>query len=262
QPVAEFFGNIFDASHVINNLNQALLYSDEDGFEDRYSQLCVEGKFSTTSYDVAHDIVLSKVENTEQPEGGTESKPKTDRTPIIRQPTTDTSDEEEDEGKDKSTSLRKKKSDVKKKAAKKLKVRKRRRGTSTQEIGDAGEEIVKEYLEINGWNVINRNEFYGKAVEGKDLVAEKDGKKRIIEVKGTESDWTGSRSISWKQAVHALQHHDPDNLYGRGHVTCWLYVVERVFDEEPKVAEIDWCRLEPEFDFPLEWKESIPGEEE
>ena len=262
QPVAEFLGNILDASDAINNLNQALLYSNEDGFEVRYSQLCVEGKFSTTSYDVARDIVLSKVENTEQPEGGTESKPKNDRTPIIREPTTDTSDEEEGEGKDKPPSLRKKKSDMKKKAAKKLKVRKRRRGTSTQEIGDAGEEIVKEYLEINGWNVINRNEFYGKPVEGSDLVAEKDGKKRIIEVKGTESDWTGSRSISWKQAVHALQHHDPDNLYGRGHVTCWLYLVERVFDEEPKVAEIDWCRLEPEFDFPLEWKESILGEEE
>ena len=106
-----------------------------------------------------------------------------------------------------------------------------------------------------------QNRVLWKAVEGSDLIAEKDGKKRIIEVKATENDWTGSRSISWKQAVHALQHHDPDNLYGRGHVTCWLYVVERVFDELPKVAEIDWCRLEPEFDFPTEWKESIPDEE-
>ena len=51
-------------------------------------------------------------------------------------------------------------------------------------------------------------------------------------------------------------------MYGRGHVTCWLYVVERAFDANPIVSEIDWCRLEPEFDFPLEWKESISGEEE
>jgi hypothetical protein len=262
QSIAEFFGNILGVPQVINNLNQALLYSDEEGFEDRYSQLCVEGKFSTISYDAVHDIVMSKSENIEQSEGGTESDSKTDRTPIIREPTSDTSDEEEDKDKDKSASLRKKKSDVKKNVAKKLKVRKRRRGTSTQDIGDAGEEIVEEYLAINGWNVINRNDFYGRPVEGSDLVAEKDGKKRIIEVKSTESDWTGSRSISWKQAVHALQHHDPENLHGRGHVTCWLYVVERVFDENPKVAEIDWCRLEPEFDFPVEWKESIPGVDE
>ena len=259
--IAEFLGHVLDAPQLINPLNQALLYSDEEGFEDRYTQLCGEGKFSTISYDSVLDIVMSKSENIEHSEEGPESEAKTDRTPIIREPTTDTSDQEEDEAKDKSTSLSKKKRDMKKRAAKKLKVRKRRKGTSTQEIGDAGEEIVKEHLEENGWKVINRNEFYGKAVEGSDLIAEKDGKKRIIEVKATENDWTGSRSISWKQAVHALQHHDPDNLYGRGHVTCWLYVVERVFDELPKVAEIDWCRLEPEFDFPTEWKESIPDEE-
>ena len=262
QPVAEFFGKTLGAPHVITDLNQALLYSDEEGFEVRYSQLCLEGKFGTISYNAARDIVLSKGENTEQPEGDSESDPKTDRTPIIREPTTDTSDKEEDGGKDKSTSPRKKKKEGKKKATKKLKVRKRKRGNSSQEIGDAGEDVVKEYLTENGWKVTNRNAFYGKAVEGSDLVAEKDGKKRIIEVKGTESDWTGSRSISWKQAVHALQYHDPENMYGRGHVTCWLYVVERVFDANPIVSEIDWCRLEPEFDFPLEWKESISGEEE
>ena len=201
-------------------------------------------------------------ENTNQTEDESDPTQKKDRTPIIREPTTDTSDEEEDEGKDKSTSPRKKKSDGKKKATKKLTVRKRKKGPSTKEIGDEGEEVVKQYLTKNGWKVENRNEFYGKAVEGSDLVAEKDGKKRIIEVKGTESDWTGSRSISWKQAVHALQYHDPENLHGRGHVTCWLYVVERVFDYKPQVAEIDWCRLEPEFDFPLEWKEDIVSEEE
>jgi len=262
QSIAEFFGNILGVPQVINNLNQALLYSDEEGFEERYSQLCVEGKFEAKSFEEAKEIVLLNSENTNQTEDESDPTQKKDRTPIIREPTTDTSDEEEDEGKDKSTSPRKKKSDGKKKATKKLTVRKRKKGPSTKEIGDEGEEVVKQYLTKNGWKVENRNEFYGKAVEGSDLVAEKDGKKRIIEVKGTESDWTGSRSISWKQAVHALQYHDPENLHGRGHVTCWLYVVERVFDYKPQVAEIDWCRLEPEFDFPLEWKESIPGEEE
>ena len=188
--IAEFLGNVLDAPQLINPLNQALLYSDEEGFEDRYTQLCGEGKFSTISYDSVLDIVMSKSENIEQSEEGPESESKTDRTPIIREPTTDTSDQEEDEAKDKSTSLSKKKRDMKKRAAEKLKVRKRRKGTSTQEIGDAGEEIVKEHLEENGWKVINRNEFYGKAVEGSDLIAEKDGKKRIIEVKATENDWT------------------------------------------------------------------------
>jgi len=264
QSIAEFFGNILGVPQVINNLNQALLYSDEDGFEERYSQLCDNGKFGTTSYDVAQDLVLSKSENTEQPEGGAESDPKTDRTPIIREPTTDTSDEEDrdenGEGKKKSPSPRKKKSGGEKKATKKLKVRKRRKGASTQKIGDEGEDIVKEHLTKNGWDVINRNEFYGKAVEGSDLIAEKDGEKRIIEVKSNENDWTGKRSISWKQAVHALQYHDPENLHGHGHVTCWLYVVEHVFDDKPIVSEIDWCRHEPEFDFPQEWKESISGE--
>ena len=138
------------------------MYSDEEGFEDRYTQLCGEGKFSTISYDSVLDIVMSKSENIEHSEEGPESEAKTDRTPIIREPTTDTSDQEEDEAKDKSTSLSKKKRDMKKRAAKKLKVRKRRKGTSTQEIGGAGEEIVKEHLEENGWKVINRIEFYGK----------------------------------------------------------------------------------------------------
>ena len=110
----------------------------------------------------------------------------------------------------------------------------------------------------------NRNEFYGMAVEGSDLIAEKDGKIRIIEVKSTNSEWDGNRNISWKQAVHALQYHDPENMRGRGHVTCWLYVVELVLtDEPPKIAEIDWCRAEPEFSFnPNEWKEEIHHNEQ
>jgi hypothetical protein len=264
QSIAEFFGNILGVPHAISNLNQALLYSDEEEeFEERYSQLCDNGKFEAKSFDEARDIVLSNSENSNPPEGGPESDLKTDRTPIIREPTTDTSDEESDDGKDDSKPSIKKKKDGKKKATKKLTVRKPKKGPSTKEIGDKGEDIVKQHLTEKGWKVINRNEFYGKPVEGSDLVAEKDGKKRIIEVKSTTGKWDGKRSISWKQAVHALQHHDPENLHGRGHVTCWVYVVERVLsDVKPRIAPIDWCRLEPEFDFPLEWKESILGEEE
>ena len=261
QPIAEFMGSFLDAPLLIDNLNQALLFSDQDEFEDRYSLLCVDGKLDNTPYDVAEEIVLSNSEASGQPAEGSESERKTDRTPSIREPTTDASGEESDDGRDSSKpSTRKKKQGNNE--SKKLKVRKRKRSRSSQEIGDEGERLVEEHLKENGWNVTNRNEFYGKPVEGSDLIAERDGETRIIEVKATENDWTGSRSISWKQAVHALQYHDPEDKHGRGHVTCWLYVVERVFSEKPIIAPIDWCRQEPEFDFPIEWRESVSGEEE
>ena len=264
QSIANFLSDLLCAPSVTNDLIQALLYSDEDGFEDRYDQLCIKGKFNPTSHNDALDIVSSRSEILEQLDTNITNEPKSDRTPIIREPTKPVIREGEEKDRLSTKSKPKKKKISKKESIKKLTVRKRNDAPSTKEIGDAGEDIVKIYLSKKGWKVQNRNEFYGMAVEGSDLIAEKDGKIRIIEVKSTNSEWDGSRSISWKQAVHALQYHDPENIHGRGHVTCWLYVVELVLrDEQPKIAEIDWCRAEPEFSFnPDEWREDIHHNEE
>jgi len=264
QSIANFLGDLLCAPSVTNDLIQALLYSDEDGFEDRYDQLCFKGKFNATSHNDALDIVSSRSEILEQQDTNITNEPKSDRTPIIREPTKPVIREGKEKDRMSTKSKPKKKKISKNKPTKKLTVRKRNDNPSTKEIGDAGEDIVKIYLSKKGWNVQNRNEFYGMAVEGSDLIAEKDGKIRIIEVKSTNSEWDGNRSLSWKQAVHALQYHDPENIHGRGHVTCWLYVVELVLrDEQPKIAEIDWCRAEPEFSFnPKEWREDIHHNEE
>lgn len=264
QSIANFLGDLLCAPSVTNDLIQALLYSDDDRFEDRYEQLCFEGKFNVTSHNDALEIVSFRSKILEQQDTNITNEPKIDRTPIIREPTKPVIREGEVKDKDSTKSKLKKEKISKNKSTKKLTVRKRNDAPSTKEIGDAGEEIVKIYLSKKGWKVQNRNEFYGMAVEGSDLIAEKDGKIRIIEVKSTNSNWDGNRSISWKQAVHALQYHDPENLHGRGHVTCWLYVVELVLgDEQPKIAEIDWCRAEPEFSFnPNEWAENFHHDEE
>jgi hypothetical protein len=264
QSIANFLSDLLCAPSVTNDLIQALLYSDEDGFEDRYDQLCIKGKFNPTSHNDALDIVSSSSEILEQLDTNITNEPKSDRTPIIREPTKPVIREGEEKDRLSMKSKPKKKKISKKKSIKKLTVRKRNDAPSTKEIGDAGEDIVKTYLSKNGWKVQNRNEFYGMAVEGSDLIAEKDGKIRIIEVKSTNSEWDGNRSISWKQAVHALQYHDPENIHGRGYVTCWLYVVELALrDEQPRIAEIDWCRAEPEFSFnPDEWREDIHHNEE
>lgn len=58
--------------------------------------------------------------------------------------------------------------------------------TRKREIGDFGEEITAEYLENNGYRILDRN--YSKPFGEIDIIAIKDGLIAFVEVKTRKSD--------------------------------------------------------------------------
>jgi len=93
-------------------------------------------------------------------------------------------------------------------------------------IGDAAVEIVIEHERNKGWSassMVHSNPGY-------DVISERDGDKRYIEVKGIEAAW-GERGVALTSTQFYFSREYPERDY-------WLYVVEDVFSKSPRVHEI------------------------
>lgn len=97
---------------------------------------------------------------------------------------------------------------------------------SNLKIGNAAVDIVIDHEKKSG----RKARSMAHPNPGYDVISECDGETRYIEVKGTELAW-GERGValSSTQFFYAREHPDRD---------FWLYVVENVFSENPKIHKI------------------------
>jgi len=98
---------------------------------------------------------------------------------------------------------------------------------SDKQIGDRAQNIVVEHLKGKGWNVNDSNDD-NQDNEGFDLLAQKDGITRYIEVKGVRRSWT-SVQMSHQQGLHFFKTVLEDN--GTGKLEYWLCIVENILNE-------------------------------
>jgi hypothetical protein len=99
---------------------------------------------------------------------------------------------------------------------------------SDKEIGDRAQDIVVEYLREERWNVNDSNDE-NQDNEGFDLLAQKDGITRYIEVKGVRSSWT-SVQMSHQQGLHFFKTVLEDDAAGK--FEYWLCIVENILNED------------------------------
>ena len=124
---------------------------------------------------------------------------------------------------------------------------------SDKEIGDRAQDIVVEHLRKKGWNVNDSNDE-NQDNEGFDLLAQKDGITRYIEVKGVRRRWE-SVQMSHQQGLHFFKTVQEDN--GLGKLEYWLCIVEKILNEDqsdisqerPPLHSINLSREKPKHVF-------------
>jgi sacsin len=112
-------------------------------------------------------------------------------------------------------------------------------------IADAAVQIVLQHEHLKGFKA--RSMAHANA--GYDILSERDGATRYIEVKGTEAAW-GERGVALTptQFFYGRENEDRDH---------WLYVVEDVFSQTPRIHEIrDPSTLVDRFIFDGGWRDA------
>ena len=104
----------------------------------------------------------------------------------------------------------------------------KRQNFSDKQIGDRAQDIVVQHLRERGWNVNDSNDE-NQDNEGFDLLAQKDGLTRYIEVKGVRRSWT-TVQMSHQQGLHFFKTVLKDN--GAGDFEYWLCIVENILNED------------------------------
>ena len=131
---------------------------------------------------------------------------------------------------------------------------------SDKEIGDRAQDIVVNHLKGKGWKVNDSNHEH-QDNEGFDLLAQRDGITRYIEVKGVRRSWT-SVQMSHQQGLHFFKTVQEDG--GSGELEYWLCIVENILNEDqsdisqkrPDLWSINLSREKPKHVFNRgQWRE-------
>jgi hypothetical protein len=126
------------------------------------------------------------------------------------------------------------------------------------QIGDRGEELVRNMLKEKNWSV----EIMPKNNPGYDIIAKKDGRTRYIEVKSNGREWETVK-MKHQQGLHYYKTVEEDD--GVGLIEYWICIVENILNESktaisgdpPTIWSINLTKEKPDYIFSKSWKNRI-----
>jgi hypothetical protein len=231
------------------------LQSDHSEFEEVYSQLSNNGLKLYDADNSSRQQLISEVEddsaetqNESRKRGGSEVTEESTTEPKQRPKIVDplaqiaTVPKVEQEQEQKRPNRDKKAKDSEKSEERRIDIKGNpEKDAERKETGKVAETLVRKNLTKMGWEALSWNDEFNEERVGHDLVFKKDNEIRVIEVKGHKGDWKGSQNISEAQLRMGLNYHGES---AENHPNCkysiWLYVVDNVYDDEPKIYPINW----------------------
>ena len=126
------------------------------------------------------------------------------------------------------------------------------------QIGDRGEELVRDLLEEEDWIVT----IMPKNNPGYDIIAKRNGKTRYIEVKSNGREWETVK-MKHQQGLHYYKTVKEDD--GDGLIEYWICIVENILNEsktaisgdQPPIWSINLTKEKPDYIFSKSWKNRI-----